>query len=70
MPFTLCVFCSDVLLNLTNVKSQYQFFQGNWLRDYSQAMDIMGLTKVGKDAILVVVQAFSFMVDLLCSSRI
>ncbi|KDR72336.1 hypothetical protein GALMADRAFT_143181 [Galerina marginata CBS 339.88] len=41
---------------------------GNWLRDYSQAMDIVGLGMFGeggkaeaKDAILLVIQVLSFM---------
>ncbi|KAH8117108.1 heterokaryon incompatibility Het-C [Phellopilus nigrolimitatus] len=34
---------------------------GNWLRDYSQAMDVAGLSKMAPDTLLLVVQALGFM---------
>ncbi|KAK9898368.1 Het-C-domain-containing protein [Cystobasidium minutum MCA 4210] len=34
---------------------------GNWLRDYSQAMDIAGLSKLSGDSILLVVMCLGFM---------
>jgi hypothetical protein len=35
--------------------------KGNWLRDYSQAMDVAGLSKLSRQAILNLVMALSFL---------
>uniref|UniRef100_A0A0W0FRN0 Heterokaryon incompatibility Het-C n=1 Tax=Moniliophthora roreri TaxID=221103 RepID=A0A0W0FRN0_MONRR len=44
----------------SDIKKVY-FEQGNWLRDYSQAMDIAALGKLSGDTILLIVSVLSFM---------
>jgi hypothetical protein len=39
---------------------------GNWLRDYSQAMDIAGLSKLSSDTLVLVVAVLGFMVRITC----
>ena len=38
------------------------FIQGNWLRDYSQAMDIAGLSKLTGDTLVMIVAILGFVV--------
>ncbi|KAI5122202.1 hypothetical protein M0805_002691 [Coniferiporia weirii] len=38
-----------------------RIYFGNWLRDYSQAIDVAGLSKMTHDTLLIVVQALGFM---------
>ena len=35
--------------------------QGNWLRDYSQAIDIAGLSRMTEETLLIIIQALGFM---------
>lgn len=35
--------------------------QGNWLRDYSQAIDIAGLNRMTEETLLIIIQALGFM---------
>ncbi|KAF8273017.1 Het-C-domain-containing protein [Lactarius quietus] len=46
-----------------DVKKVYfaSHFRGNWLRDYSQAMDIAGLSKLSSDTLVLVVAVLGFM---------
>lgn len=39
-------------------------YQGNWLRDYSQAMDIAGLSKLTADSLVMVVAVLGFLASL------
>lgn len=39
----------------------YSTYFGNWLRDYSQAMDIGGLSKLTADSILLIVSVLGFL---------
>jgi hypothetical protein len=43
----------------TDIKRVYF---GNWLRDYSQAMDIAGLSKLSADTLIMILGVLGFMV--------
>ena len=51
-----CYICDyDIIYEIFDVK-------GNWLRDYSQAMDIAGLSKLSADTLVLIVAVLGFMV--------
>lgn len=41
----------------------HHVYKGNWLRDYSQAIDVAGLSKMHFDSLLTIVQFLGFMVS-------
>lgn len=45
----------------TTICSLQRVYFGNWLRDYSQAMDIAGLSKLSGDSIVLVIMCLGFM---------
>ncbi|EGF98696.1 uncharacterized protein MELLADRAFT_76041 [Melampsora larici-populina 98AG31] len=47
--------------NLEDWTSNGQVYFGNWLRDYSQAMDVAGLSKLAKQTIINLVMALGFL---------